>query len=132
MSNFEVILSVCFVFISMAALIGINYFKNAWYDMMDIWQKDKETIKKIAYDGAFDGILSVDKFNNWFVNNKNPEIYANEGIYLRLDKLSEGHISDYVFDVTRGVVRIDDFNQKTIKNFEIEIRSNWQNQLRAK
>ncbi len=132
MSNFEVILSIGIVFISISALLAIRYFQTAYYDMGDIWLRDIKKIEKLTSEGVFDSILNVHKFNEWFVNNKNPDIYANAGIYLRLDKLCVSHIEDYIWDITDGVLDIDNFNKKVIKDFEIEIRSNWKNQLRAK
>lgn len=132
MSTFEATLSICIVFISLSALLAIRYFQTAYYDMGDIWLRDREKIKKLTSEGVFDSILIVDKFNEWFVNNKNPDIYANAGIYLRLDKLCVSHIEDYIRVATDGVLDIDNFNWKVIKDFEIEIRNNWQNQLRAK
>lgn len=41
-------------------------------------------------------IFSVENFNIWFRHPENNAEYANEGIYLRTDKLSESHIEDYL------------------------------------
>ena len=41
-------------------------------------------------------IFSVDNFNIWFRHPENRAEYANEGIFLRTDKLSESHIADYL------------------------------------
>lgn len=41
-------------------------------------------------------IFSVSNFNKWFNNQKDPNIYANPGIFLRLDKLSHYTIEQYV------------------------------------
>jgi hypothetical protein len=41
-------------------------------------------------------IFNVDNFNIWFKHPENNAVYANEGIFLRTDKLSESHIKDYL------------------------------------
>ena len=41
-------------------------------------------------------IFNVDNFNIWFRHTDNNAVYANEGIFLRTDKLSESHITDYL------------------------------------
>jgi hypothetical protein len=39
--------------------------------------------------------FNVDNFNKWFNDPNNKAVYANTGIFLRLDKLSESH-KDYL------------------------------------
>lgn len=41
-------------------------------------------------------IFNVDNFNNWFNDTNNNAIYANPGIFLRTDKLSQSHVMDYL------------------------------------
>ena len=41
-------------------------------------------------------VLNVDNFNTWFKAKDNNAVYANEGIFLRLDKLSVSHVTDYM------------------------------------
>ena len=41
-------------------------------------------------------VFSVDNFNIWFRHPDNKAVYANEGIFLRTDKLSERHVEDYL------------------------------------
>ena len=41
-------------------------------------------------------VFNVDNFNKWFNAPDNNAIYANPGIYLRIDKLSEDCITDYI------------------------------------
>lgn len=43
-----------------------------------------------------DIIFDVKNFNKWFNDPENNSTYANSGIFLRLDKLSEDHIDDYL------------------------------------
>ena len=66
-------------------------------------------------------VYNVDNFNLWFRHKDNGAVYANEGIYLRLDKLSQSHIEDYLLK-SYGIVQAD--HQK-IYDFEQEIRQNW-------
>lgn len=41
-------------------------------------------------------VLNINNFNNWFNHPNNNAVYANPGIFLRLDKLSETHVLDYM------------------------------------
>jgi len=41
-------------------------------------------------------VFNVDNFNLWFCSDFNNAIYANKGIFGRVDKLSESHIEDYL------------------------------------
>jgi hypothetical protein len=84
----------------------------------------------IAQSGKLDSILSVKDFNEWFNSDKDPEIYAHKGIFLRLDKLSQQHIDSYVQYETEGLLGYGDFNWVTMKKFENEIIEDWQNKLR--
>ena len=51
-------------------------------------------------------VYNVDNFNLWFCHKDNGAVYANEGIYLRLDKLSESHITDYLLK-SYGITQFD-------------------------
>jgi hypothetical protein len=60
-------------------------------------KKPKATESKIDIEIASNDIMfSVENFNKWFVDPNNGAVYANRGIFLRLDKLSVGHIEDYL------------------------------------
>jgi hypothetical protein len=41
-------------------------------------------------------IFNVDTFNTWFNEPKNGAVYAHPGIFLRMDKLDESQIHDYL------------------------------------
>lgn len=41
-------------------------------------------------------VFNVDNFNAWFNDKNNGATYANSGIFLRVDKLSEAQILDYI------------------------------------
>jgi hypothetical protein len=68
--------------------------------------KKKEA--RIEYDEYV--VFNVDNFNKWFNDLIIKAVYANTGIFLRLDKLSESHIKDYlekcysIVDVDCGMV----------------------------
>ncbi len=66
-------------------------------------------------------IYNVENFNLWFRHKDNKAVYANEGIYLRLDKLSQSHIEDYLLK-SYGIVQVD---YQKIYDFEQEIRQDW-------
>lgn len=73
-------------------------------------------------------IYDVENFNRWFKDPHNNAIYAHSGIYLRVDKLSHGHVIDYIQKVYNiNVVEID-YNQIMIF-YEI-IRQNWRKKLK--
>jgi hypothetical protein len=132
MTTLEVTLSISIAAVIIAAFFICWHYHQAWYDMIYIFKRDRDTLNKITQEGVFDAILDVNKFNEWFKNNKDKDIYAHAGIYLRLDKLSEGHIKNYIRVTTKGMADIDHFKWETIRDFEHAIRDSWQKQLREK
>ena len=58
--------------------------------------KTEKVEEKFNHSENEDIIFNVDSFNDWFNDPNNNAVYAHEGIFLRLDKLSEGHIDDYL------------------------------------
>lgn len=105
MTAFEIILLIVIVVGAAASLVAINWFKNFNDDAIELWMRDKDGVRALAREGVFDSIIDVEKFNNWFNSNKDPNVYAHPGIFLRLDKLSQGHIEDYIWAITRGAVK---------------------------
>jgi len=91
--------------------------------------KIKEALKTQIF---YSTIFNVKNFNNWFKNNKDKNIYAHAGIYLRTDKLSRGHINDYLRVITNGMLCNKDFDELEIMRFEDKIRESWMKQLMAK
>ncbi len=72
-------------------------------------------------------VFSVDNFNKWFNDENNNAVYANPGIFLRLDKLSESHITDYIekcYGLTGGFLWSKPTHEM-IREFHEEIRKNW-------
>lgn len=80
-------------------------------------EKDIKPVDTIVYN--------VNNFNLWFCNKDNGAVYANTGIFLRLDKLSQSHIEDYL----QKTFCITEFNHQRICEFEQEIRKDWQIRL---
>ena len=81
-----------------------------------------------------DVVFNVDNFNKWFNDPNNNAVYANPGILLRTDKLSESQILDYIEKFWGK----DTFNvySKSDKHYLIyafytQILYNWRNKLNA-
>lgn len=70
-------------------------------------------------------VYDVDNFNKWFCDPQNNAEYAHSGIFLRLDKLSQSHVDDYL----NKCYGISDGNfQKKIELLD-GIRSDWHNKI---
>ena len=79
-------------------------------------------------------VFNVDNFNLWFQDPSNNAIYANKGIYLRMDKLSQTHITDYL-DKCYGIKNNGAFlwsksTNEMIYNFYNNITKNWMQQIK--
>ena len=72
-------------------------------------------------------IFDVKNFNTWFCHPDNGAVYANKGIFLRLDKLSDSHIYDYLkkcYGIDSSVnfsISVD----RLVRNFYNDIRLDW-------
>ena len=78
-------------------------------------------------------VFNVEAFNNWFNDPNNGATYANAGIFLRLDKLSEIHIKEYMEKV-HGIENFGPFlwSQPThimVTNFMEAIKKDWKIKL---
>lgn len=77
-------------------------------------------------------ILNVENFNNWFVDPNNNAVYANRGIFLRTDKLSQSHILDYV-DKCFGILPYDPFwTEEKLRDFVDKVFQDWRNKINNK
>lgn len=88
--------------------------------------KRKEVIKPFLVPEYI--VFSVDNFNKWFNDDNNNAVYANKGIFLRLDKLSESHITDYIdkcYGLSGGFLWSKPTHEMIYMFYE-EIRKNWQ------
>lgn len=81
-------------------------------------------------------VFNVNNFNLWFNDPNNNAVYANAGIFLRLDKLSDAHITDYI-EKCYGIKNNGPFlwsktaNEMT-SSFMKEIREDWTKRLSEK
>jgi len=107
---------------------GFNYRKKMDELKSELEDKNKK-IDNLLIKGAFDSILDVKKFNDWFNSKKDPSIYANPGIFLRLDKLSQGHIRSFIESESEGLLDYDYFDSRKLYKFEDKIRKNWIKQI---
>ena len=86
--------------------------------------------KKITHE---DDVFNVEKFNTWFNNTDNGAVYANPGIFLRTDKLSESQILDYIKNSFNNDTYEFYKNSKKhylIYAFYTQISYNWRQKLR--
>jgi len=79
-------------------------------------------------------VFNVDNFNNWFCDPNNNAVYANKGIFLRIDKLSESQILDYI-EKCYGIKNGGPFLwskpvNSMISDFYKEIRQDWMNKVK--
>lgn len=80
-------------------------------------------------------IFDVDNFNNWFNARNNNAVYANSGIFLRLDKLSESHITDYLlkcYGITETNYSFGIPVHILVYDFYKEIRKDWKQKTQNK
>jgi hypothetical protein len=74
-------------------------------------------------------MFNVDTFNQWFNDKDNGAVYAHEGIFLRLDKLSKSHITDYLLKCHNIVGNPYELYFNDIELFYEEIRKDWLEKL---
>ena len=92
----------------------------------------KEIVKPFPVPGYI--VFNVDNFNNWFNNPNNNAVYANPGIFLRLDKLSASHVIDYIEKCYGISYTMDEFyylygEEDALIKFVSEIREDWKKRL---
>jgi hypothetical protein len=76
-------------------------------------------------------LFNVETFNTWFNDKDNGAVYANSGIFLRLDKLSISHIEDYL--VKCHGLNLSNWDiYEDVRNFNEEIRKDWINKINQK
>ena len=99
---------------------------------LDFFKKKEKVTEPIEIPSE-DIIFNVDNFNKWFNDPNNNAVYAHTGIFLRLDKLSDSHITDYM-EKCYGIKDGETFlwSQplfKIISEFIDRIREDWRNKL---
>lgn len=130
MTNLQIIFLIAIVIVIISKIFILGWFKST--QSKELVERDKKTRELFQLLLFHLTVLNVDSFNNWFQNNKDKSIYAHSGIYLRTDKLSRGHIKDYLRVITNGLLSIEDFNELEIMKFEDKIRVSWIKQLNDK
>ncbi len=73
-------------------------------------------------------IFNVETFNTWFNDGENNAVYANPGIFLRLDKLSISHIKDYLTKCHNLNLGEWDLHED-IEDFHQKIREDWRKRI---
>jgi hypothetical protein len=76
-------------------------------------------------------LFNVDTFNTWFNDPENGAIYANPGIFLRLDKLDESQILDYLAKCHGLNLSELPFYEEVVK-FREAIRKDWMKKINKK
>ena len=87
-------------------------------------KKEVKTLNNIPEEIIF----NVENFNTWFNYKNNGAIYAHSGIFLRTDKLSNGHIDDYILKCYGIDVNNFNFSKPYFDlyyNFLDDIRKDW-------
>lgn len=82
----------------------------------------KEVVKSFPVPDFI--VLNVQNFNIWFNDKNNNAVYANEGIFLRLDKLSVSHVTDYM-EKCYGIKPEEASSKYDVYAFCDKIRENW-------
>lgn len=72
-------------------------------------------------------VFNVENFNNWFNAKDNNAVYAHPGIFLRIDKLSESCIEDYIEKCygLKGRFLWSKHTYEMYSEFYNEIRKDW-------
>lgn len=81
-----------------------------------------------------DIVINVINFNSWFNDKDNGAVYAHPGIFLRLDKLSESQILDYIknsYNKDTYEFYKDPKRHYLIYAFYTQIAYNWRQKLRG-
>ena len=99
---------------------------------LDFFKKKEKLVQPIEIPSE-DVVFNVENFNKWFNDPNNNAVYANPGIFLRLDKLSDSHITDYM-EKCYGIKNGGPFlwSQPTfemIMDFRDRISADWRKKL---
>lgn len=81
--------------------------------------------KKTASVAVDEIVYNVDNFNIWFCHKENKAVYANSGIFLRLDKLSHSHVIDYL----QKSFNIENPDYSKVVSLYEDVRKDWLNKL---
>jgi len=100
-----------------------------------LFKKEEEEVTEKKYSTTWlieneEIIFNVDNFNFWFNNPNNNAVYAHSGIYLRLDKLSEAHIVDYLlkeYELENGAFLFSKPYNTMVSNLLRDVQKDWKN-----
>ena len=96
--------------------------------IINLFRSTTEQEIKVHGSDDVNVVFNVDNFNKWFCDPNNNAVYANKGIFLRLDKLSNAHIEDYI--LKRFNLKIyDSVAEKVIHQFKNDIEEDWKNKM---
>ena len=73
-------------------------------------------------------VYDVDNFNKWFCDPQNNAEYAHSGIFLRIDKLSQSHVDDYL----KKCYGISESSYEKNNALLISVREDWRKKLNGK
>ena len=90
--------------------------------------KKPKVVNEITFDHNL--VFNVLKFNQWFNDPNNGAVYAHSGIYLRTDKLSLSHITEYLRNA-HGLNPNEHYTYDEANNFYYKVRENWYGQNRT-
>lgn len=76
-------------------------------------------------------LFNVETFNTWFNSPHNNAVYANPGIFLRIDKLSTSHVEDYLIKCHNLTLKDWDIEDE-IQDFYQRIREDWMRRINEK
>jgi hypothetical protein len=94
--------------------------------------KEVEVKETFDYTANEDIIFSVDSFNDWFNDPNNNAVYAHKGIFLRLDKLGEDQVDDYLlkrYNLDNGAFLFSKPYVSMKADLYKAIRKDWSNKL---
>lgn len=124
MTKLEILLSISLVLTMVVSLVYIMVMsrkaKSNFDELIEIIGKKFN----LTRGGVFDGVLSVDDFNHWY-RYDNFSVSANAGTFLRVDKLSDNQIKEFINHKTDGFLDFMYFSQESISDFRERITSDW-------
>ena len=101
-----------------------------------LFRRDKDVVEeKFDYSANEDIIFDVDNFNIWFNDPDNGAAYAHKGIFLRLDKLSDSHIDEYLLSrwgLDNGSFFFSKPYVKMKADLQRDIRKDWLRKLKIR
>jgi len=112
---------------------SLVFIINKYKDYKKSKKEDQEYNKYLTTLPDESVIFNVDAFNEWFCDNNNGAVYANAGIFLRLDKFEESQIVEYLktkWNIKSvDCVKWSKSAEEMVYIFYKEIRKDWNKKL---